>query len=159
MYNYSRTQNDWGITAEFQQYHDTHTKITALVTEQRSMATAIKAAQVQLDQSQQCLLSSHAYKWYQLFCTLHKGPYMDPKSKRKFTSVTWWTIGMLMLTNIFTICIYFSHTPAGVVTTSFTLSYLLSNPLQPHPIVCASLWIITKVLTLICQQFLWPYCC
>ena len=65
-------------------------------------------------------------------------------------AVTWWTIGMLMLTNIFTIYIYFSHTPAGVVTTSFTLSYLLSNPLQPCLIVCALLQIITKVLTLIC---------
>ena len=72
--------------------------------------------------------------------------------------MTWWTIGTLMLTNIFTIYIYFSHTLAGVVTTSFTLSYLLSNPLQPHPIVCVSLWIITKVLTLICQWFSWPYC-
>ena len=87
MYNYSRTQKDWGITAEFQQYHDTHTKITAMVAEQRSLATAIKAAQVQLDQSQQCLLGSHAYKQYQLFCALHKGPYIDPKSRRKFTSV------------------------------------------------------------------------
>ena len=72
--------------------------------------------------------------------------------------VTWWTIGMLMLTNIFTIYIYFSHTPAGVITTSFTLSYLLSNPLQPCPIVCTLLQIIIKVLTLICQWFLWPYC-
>ena len=87
MYNYSRTQKDWGITAEFQWYHDMHTKITALVAEQRSMAAAIEAAQVQLDQSQQCLLGSHAYKHYQLFCALHKGPYIDPKSKRKFTSV------------------------------------------------------------------------
>ena len=87
MYNYSRTQKDWGITAEFQRYHDTHTKTTALVTEQRSMATAIEAAQVQLDQSQWCLLGSHTYKQYQLFCALHKGPYIDPKSKRKFTSV------------------------------------------------------------------------
>ena len=52
MYNYSRTQKDWGITAEFQWYHDTHTKITTLVAEQRSVATAIEAAQVQLDQSQ-----------------------------------------------------------------------------------------------------------
>ena len=52
MYNYSQTQKDWGITAEFQQYHDTHTKITTLVAEQRSVAAAIKAAQVQLDQSQ-----------------------------------------------------------------------------------------------------------
>ena len=52
MYNYSRTQKDWGITAEFQQYHKTHTKITTLVAEQRSVAAAIKAAQVQLDQSQ-----------------------------------------------------------------------------------------------------------
>ena len=73
--------------------------------------------------------------------------------------MTWWTIGMLMLTNISTIYIYFSHTSAGVITTSFTLSYLLSNPLQPHPIVCMLLRIITKVLTLICQWFLWPYCC
>ena len=53
MYNYSRTQKDWGITAEFQRYHNMHAKITALVAEQRSMATAIEAAQVQLDQSQQ----------------------------------------------------------------------------------------------------------
>ena len=52
MYNYSQTQKDWGITAEFQCYHDTHTKITTMVAEQRSMAAAIKAAQVQLDQSQ-----------------------------------------------------------------------------------------------------------
>ena len=52
MYNYSRTQKDWGITAEFQWYHDMHTKITALVAEQRSVAAAIKVTQVQLDQSQ-----------------------------------------------------------------------------------------------------------
>ena len=87
MYNYSRTQKDWGITAEFQHYHDTHTKITTMVAEQRSMATAIEAAQVQLDQSQWRLLSSHAYEQYQLFHTLHEGPYIDPKSKRKFTSI------------------------------------------------------------------------
>ena len=87
MYNYSRTQKDWGITAEFQQYHNMHTKITAMVAEQRSMAAAIEAAQVQLDQSQQCLLGSHAYEWYQLFCTLHEGPYIDPKSKKRFTSI------------------------------------------------------------------------
>ena len=62
MYNYSRTQKDWGITAEFQWYHDMHTKITTMVAEQRSMATTIKAAQVQLDQSQRCLLGSHTYK-------------------------------------------------------------------------------------------------
>ena len=64
-----------------------HTKITALVAEQRSMATAIEAAQVQLDQSQQCLLGSHTYEQYQLFCALHEGPYIDPKSKRKLTSI------------------------------------------------------------------------
>ena len=52
MYNYSRTQKDWGITAELQRYHDMHNKITALVAEQRSMATTIEAAQLQLDQSQ-----------------------------------------------------------------------------------------------------------
>ena len=33
MYNYSRTQKDWGITAEFQQYHDMHAKIAAMVAE------------------------------------------------------------------------------------------------------------------------------
>ena len=87
MYNYSRTQKDWGITAEFQCYHETHAKITTMVAEQRSVAAAIEAAQVQLDQSQRHLLGSHAYEWYQLFCALHKGPYIDPKSKRKFTSV------------------------------------------------------------------------
>ena len=87
MYNYSRTQKDWGITAEFQRYHEMHTKITTLVVEQRSMATAIEAAQVQLDQSQQHLLESHAYERYQLFHALHEGPYIDPKSKRKFTSI------------------------------------------------------------------------
>ena len=80
MYNYSRTQKDWGITAEFQCYHDMHTKITAMVAEQRSMAAAIEAAQVQLDQSQWCLLGSHTYKRYQLFHALHEGPYIDPKS-------------------------------------------------------------------------------
>ena len=52
MYNYSRTQKDWGITAEFQCYHETHAKITTMVAEQRSVATAIEVAQVQLDQSQ-----------------------------------------------------------------------------------------------------------
>ena len=30
MYNYSRTQKDWGITAEFQRYHDTNAKIVML---------------------------------------------------------------------------------------------------------------------------------
>ena len=64
--------------------------------------------------------------------------------------LTWWTIGLLMLTSIFSIYIYFPHTLAGVITTSFTLSYLLSNPLQPHPIACAPIWIIIKVFTLIC---------
>ena len=87
MYNYSWTQKDWGITAEFQHYHDMHAKITALVAEQRSVAAAIEAAQVQLDQSQWHLLGSHTYEWYQLFHTLHEGPYIDPKSKRKFTSI------------------------------------------------------------------------
>ena len=51
------------------------------------MAAAIEAAQVQLDQSQRRLLGSHAYEQYQLFHALHKGPYIDPKSKRKFTSI------------------------------------------------------------------------
>ena len=87
MYNYSRTQKDWGITAEFQCYHDTHAKTTTMVAEQRSMATAIEAAQVQLDQSQQRLLGSHAYEQYQLFHALHEGPYINSKSKRKFASI------------------------------------------------------------------------
>ena len=87
MYNYSQTQKDWGITAEFQCYHDMHAKITTMVAEQRSVAAAIEAAQVQLDQSQQCLLGSHTYERYQLFRALHEGPYIDPKSRRKFTSI------------------------------------------------------------------------
>ena len=63
---------------------------------------------------------------------------------------TWWTIGMLLLTNTLTIYIHFFHTLAGVIITSPTLLYLPSNPLQPHFITCASLQIITKILTLIC---------
>ena len=87
MSNYSQTQKDWGITAEFQWYHDIHNNITTLVAEQQSLAATIEALQQQLEQSQQCLLSSHAYKRYQLFCALHEGPYIDTKSKRKLTSV------------------------------------------------------------------------
>ena len=64
-----------------------HTKIATMVAEQRSVAAAIKAAQIQLDQSQCRLLGSHAYEQYQLFCALHEGPYINPKSKRKFTSI------------------------------------------------------------------------
>ena len=64
--------------------------------------------------------------------------------------VTWWTIGMLLLTNVFTIYIHFSHTLAGVIITSPTLLYLPSNPLQPCSITCVLLRIITKILTLIC---------
>ena len=71
--------------------------------------------------------------------------------------VTWWTIGTLLLTNLLTIYIHFSHTPAGVITTSLTIHYLPSNPLQPCSIVCTSLQIFTKLLTLICWWFLWPY--
>ena len=52
MVNYSWTQKDWGITAEFQQYHDMHNNITSLVTEQQSLAATIEALQQQLDQSQ-----------------------------------------------------------------------------------------------------------
>ena len=70
---------------------------------------------------------------------------------------TWWTIGTLMLTNLFTIYIHFSHTLAGVVITSPTLLYLPSNPLQPCSIACASFQIITRIFTLICWWFLWPY--
>ena len=71
--------------------------------------------------------------------------------------MTWWTIGTLLLTNIFTIYIHFSHTPAGVIITSPTLLYLPFNPLQPCSIACMSFQIITRLLTLICQWFLWPY--
>ena len=87
MVNYLWTQKDWGITAEFQWYHDMHNNITSLVAEQWSLAATIEALQQQLDQSQWHLLGSHAYERYQLFCALHEGPYIDPKSKRKFTSV------------------------------------------------------------------------
>ena len=73
--------------------------------------------------------------------------------------VTWWTIGMLLLTNFLTIYIHFSHALAGVITTSLTVLYLPSNPLQPHSVACASFRIITKLLTLICRQFSWPYSC
>ena len=71
--------------------------------------------------------------------------------------LTWWTIGMLLLTNFLTIYIHFSHTLAGVVTTSLTVLYLPSNPLQPCSIACTSFWIITRLLTLICWWFSWPY--
>ena len=74
-------------------------------------------------------------------------------------TLTWWTIGMLMLTNLFTMYIHFSHTLAGVITTSLTILYLPSNPLQPCSIACVSFWIITRLLTLICRQFSWPYSC
>ena len=47
-------------------------------------------------------------------------------TKRNY--VTWWTIGTLLLTNFLTIYIYFSHAPAGVITTSLTVLYLPSNP-------------------------------
>ena len=62
MYKYSWTQKDWGITAEFQQFHDTHNNITSLVAEQWSLATTIEALHLQKEQCQRCLLGSHAYK-------------------------------------------------------------------------------------------------
>ena len=43
MANYSWSQKDWGITAEFQQYHDMHNNITSLVAEQQSLAATIEA--------------------------------------------------------------------------------------------------------------------
>ena len=52
MYNYSWTQKDWGITAEFQWFHDTHNNIASLVTEQQSLATAIEALHLQKEQCQ-----------------------------------------------------------------------------------------------------------
>ena len=64
--------------------------------------------------------------------------------------VTWWTIRMLLLTDFLTIYIHFSHTLAGVVTTSLTVLYLPFNPLQPHSVACMSFQIITRILTLIC---------
>ena len=75
----------------------------------------------------------------------------------KLGLLTWWTIGTLLLTNFLTIYIHFSHTLAGVVTTSLTVLYLPSNPLQPCSIACVSFLIITRLLILICWQFLWPY--
>ena len=66
-----------------------------------------------------------------------------------FLVVTWWTIGTLLLTNFLTIYIYFSHTPAEVVTTSLTILYLPSNPLQPHSIACMSFQIITTYTNLL----------
>ena len=72
------------------------------------------------------------------------------QEKQGVQLVTWWTIGTLLLTNFLTIYIHFSHTPAGVITTSLTVLYLPSNPLQPHSIACVSFWIITRLLTLIC---------
>ena len=58
--------------------------------------------------------------------------------------VTWWTIGTLLLTDLLTIYIHLSHTPAGVIITSPTLFYLPSNLLQPHSVACTSLQIITR---------------
>ena len=43
MANYSHTQKDWGITAEFQQYHDMQNNITTLITEHWSLASTIEA--------------------------------------------------------------------------------------------------------------------
>ena len=85
----------------------------------------------------------------------------DTKGVRKLPEgyMTWWTIGTLLLTNLIIIYIHFSHTPAGVVTTSLTILYLPSNPLQPCSVACTSFWITTRLLTLICQWFLWPYSC
>ena len=68
----------------------------------------------------------------------------------KLGLLTWWTIGTLLLTNFLTIYIHFSHTLAGVVTTSLTVLYLPSNPLQPCSIACVSFLIITRLLILIC---------
>ena len=73
-----------------------------------------------------------------------------PTIASQWPFLTWWTIGMLLLTNILTIYVHFSHTSAGVIITSITLPYLPFNPLQPHPIACVSFWIITRLLTLIC---------
>src|SRR5580692_4506413 len=73
--------------------------------------------------------------------------------------VSWWTIGMLMLTNMFTIYILISHNLAGVAPTSLSLHYNPSITLLPLQFIVPSFWIITSLLLLICQQVLWPYCC
>ena len=82
---------------------------------------------------------------------------LSSQIKQWLILMTWWTIETLLLTNLLTIYIHFSHTPAKVVTTSLIILYLPSNPLQPCSVACMSLWIVTKLLTLICQWFLWPY--
>ena len=45
MANYLHTQKDWGITAEFQWYHDMKNNIATLVTEHQSLASTIEALQ------------------------------------------------------------------------------------------------------------------
>ena len=83
MANYSQTQKDWGITAEFQWYYDMHNNITTLVAEHWSLATTIEALQHQLEQSQQCLFGSHAYEWYQLFMPSTRVPTSTLSQKEK----------------------------------------------------------------------------
>ena len=75
---------------------------------------------------------------------------IDDQEEYGVEQVTWWTIGMLLLTNLFTIYIHLSHTLTGVVITSPTLLYLPSNPLQPCSVACASFQIIARIFTLIC---------
>ena len=87
----------------------------------------------------------------------HKGLF-EPTVMFFSLTMTWWTIGTLLLTNFLTIYIHFSHTPAGVITNPLTILYLPSNPLQPHSIACTLFQIITRILTIICWQFSWPYC-
>ena len=43
--------------------------------------------------------------------------------------VTWWTIGMLMLTNLFSIYFHFSHTPASLPLHYFTYPLIHSSPI------------------------------
>ena len=52
MYNYLQTQKDWGITAEFQWFHDMHNNVTSLIAEQQSLAAAIEALHLQKEQCQ-----------------------------------------------------------------------------------------------------------
>ncbi|KAH9993284.1 hypothetical protein BJV74DRAFT_884394 [Russula compacta] len=82
---------------------------------------------------------------------------LEGKVALSLDALSWWTIGMLLLTNILSICICISHGPAGVIITSPTLLYTPSiTLLPPHSAVVLS-QLLTKTLTLICQQSPWPY--
>ena len=70
------------------------------------------------------------------------------------TLVTW-KIPNVMLRNV----PVFVPMSMSIAVRGLTVLYLPSNPLQPCSIACVSFWIITRILTLICWWFLWPYSC